>query len=156
MPALVTTTDYAGHMTRRRKYPPDVEREGGHEPIAWSHFDPTGMVESHRSGWIWSAAPAIKGNRSFWVVPIDRDHSEPWAIVVTVVSRRRQVGRSPNGRYRPTGGRVIDQGELISEAHPDSPTGALTATGRTPDAWTGVIATTPIPAYIYDTLSKPR
>lgn len=140
---------------RRRKYPPDVERTGGHEPITWSQFDRSGLTETTRTGHIWSAAPAIKGQRSFWVVPTDRMIGEPWVIAVTVISKRRQVGRAISGRYRPTGGRVIDQGEVISEAHPDSPTGQMTATACDRLRWSRVIRTIAIPQYIYNTLSTP-
>jgi len=142
--------------TRRRKYPADVVRDEGHELITWSQFDRSGLIEMQRSGLIWSAAPAIKGGRAYWVVPTDRDHSEPWVIAVTVIGRRRQVGRagSDQARYRSTGGRVIDQGEVISEAHPDSPTGLLTELARKRLAWPRAITTPAIPRWMYDVLSS--
>jgi hypothetical protein len=141
---------------RRRKYPADVPIHGGHETITWTQFDRSGLTETFRSGWIWSAAPAIKGQRSFWVVPSDHLPGEPWAIVVSVISRRQQIGRAGDdrSRYRSGTGRVIDPGEVISEAHPDSPTGRITAAGHTPDAWRGVITMPVLPGHVYDVLSS--
>lgn len=154
-------------MTRRRAYPADVPRNGGHEVITWSQFDVTGLTETTRTGRVWSVAPAIKGGRSFWVVPDQPDHSEPWVIAVTVIGRRRQIGRAdsdqgrfrstmtgPLPRYRSTGGRVVDQGEVISEAHPDSPTGQLTEQARSRLVQPRVITTPALPSWLYDVLSS--
>jgi hypothetical protein len=141
---------------RRRKYPDDVERSIEPEPITWSHFDRSGLVETIRTGHVWSPAPSIKGSRTYWVVPTDHVIGEPSVIAVTVISRRRQIGRagSDRDRYRSNGGRVIDQGEAISEAHPDSPTGQMSALAMITPHQPRAITVQSLPSWLYKVLSS--
>jgi hypothetical protein len=93
-------------------------------------FDVAGN-EVAASGFIWSMGPRVKGGYTFWVHEVALSGPPAWgsplAVAVVRPSTRHRVGVVRNGRWYRTGGRYVDKDHLYSEAHPGSPSGALTA-----------------------------
>lgn len=77
--------------------------------------------ETPRRGPVWSVAPAVKGRRAWFA----HDLTTGRVVRVCLASRRHQVGRRINGRWRAAGGRFVDVGTLYTEADPASLSGAL-------------------------------
>lgn len=77
--------------------------------------------ESLRRGPVWSVAPPVKGRRAWFAHDLATGH----VVRVCLASRRHQVGRRIQGRWKPAGGRFVDLGTLYTEADPASLSGAL-------------------------------
>lgn len=77
--------------------------------------------ESLRRGPVWSVAPPVRGRRAWFA----HDLVSGRVVRVCLASRRHQVGRRIEGRWRPSGGRFVDLGTLYTETDPASLSGAL-------------------------------
>ena len=113
-----------------------------HQQVEFVQFLSSG-AELLCNGYVWSQAPSIGGMKCFWVL------ASPWqardvpeadrtnlAVAVAQAARRHRVGIVQNVRGRatwiPKRGRYVDKGDLYSEEHSASPTGALTFNGWFP------------------------
>jgi hypothetical protein len=88
------------------------------EGLIWRQIHADGG-ESLRRGPVWSVAPPVKGRRAWFV----HDLGTEWVVRVCLASRRHQVGRRIEGRWKPAGGRFVDLGTLYTETDPDSLSG---------------------------------
>ena len=109
--------------------------ETAHDTSEYLDFDEDGR-EDLRSGYIWAAAPPVKGMACFWVLPVAGGRVDPLAVAVVKASRRHRVGCLVHvaGRrsWRSKGGRYVDVGMFYTEAYIGSPTGRMTYKGANP------------------------
>jgi hypothetical protein len=87
--------------------------------LIWREIQADGG-ESLRRGPVWSTAPPVKGRRAWFA----HDLGTGLIVRVCLASRRHQVGRRIEGRWRPAGGRFVDVGTLYTETDPSSLSGA--------------------------------
>lgn len=125
--------------------------------VEWLEIHADG-AEGARRGRVWAPAPALGGMAAWWVVPniaFPRRLTAPGGSLLAVrASRRHQVGRrTPEGRWKPQGGRYVDVGTLYVHTDPASPQGAVLARARAHPGPPRAIKVRPLPLPILRAMS---